>query len=80
MKLLAIITEGMAKMTMNDVISCAQQNSGRRFNDMPGARSLKMVTISSIAPTSADISVKFTSCAHTSMRLPGENSGPASGG
>jgi hypothetical protein len=46
---------------------------------MPGARCLKMVTISSTAPTSAAISVKVMVCAHTSIRFPGENCGPESG-
>ena len=31
----------MAKMTMNDVITCAQTNSGMRLSDMPGARMLE---------------------------------------
>ena len=50
-----------------------------RLSVMPGARFLKMVTISSMAPTSAAISVKVIVWAQTSTRLPGEYSGPASG-
>ena len=47
MTVLAIITAGMAKMTMNDCTSMDQQNSGMRFSDIPGARILRMVAISS---------------------------------
>ena len=41
----ATITAGIAKMIMNDVTSIAQTNSGMRLSVMPGARSLKMVTM-----------------------------------
>ena len=58
-------------MIMNDVTSIAQTKSGIRLSVMPGARILKMVTISSTAPTSAAISVKVIICAQTSTRLPG---------
>ena len=30
------MTDGIAKMTMNDVITIAQTNSGMRLSDMPG--------------------------------------------
>ena len=43
-------TQGMANSIMKDCTSIAQTNSGIRFSDMPGARCLKMVTISSTAP------------------------------
>jgi hypothetical protein len=38
-----------------------------------------MVAVSSTATASAATSVKVTICAQMSTRLPGENSGPASG-
>ena len=66
-------------MTMNAVTSCAQTNSGMRLSDMPGARCLNTVTMISTAAISAEISVKVTIWAQKSARLPGENSGPASG-
>jgi hypothetical protein len=47
---LPIISGGMAKMIMNDITSIAQTNSGMRFSVMPGARCLKIVTISSTRP------------------------------
>jgi uncharacterized protein YcnI len=50
-----------------------------RLMDIPGARCLMIVTTTCTATASAEISVKFTSSAQTSTRLPGENSGPASG-
>jgi hypothetical protein len=40
---------------------------------------LKIVTISSMAPMIAEISVKVMVCAQTSTRFPGPNSGPDSG-
>ena len=36
--MLDVTTAGIAKMTMNDVTSIAQTNSGMRLSDMPGAR------------------------------------------
>jgi hypothetical protein len=69
----------MAKRTMNDITTIAHTKSGTRLSDIPGARCLNVVTMISIAPTMAAISVKVTICAHTSTRLPGEYSGPASG-
>ena len=69
----------MAKITMNAVTSIAQTNSGIRFNDMPGARALKIVATSSTDTASAATSVNVISCAQKSARLPGAYSGPASG-
>ena len=66
---LATITAGMAKITMNDCTSIDQQNSGMRFSDIPGARILKIVAISSTATHSAEISVKVIICAQTSTRF-----------
>ncbi len=77
---LAVATYGIATSTMNDMTTIAQTNSGTRLSDMPGARCLKTVTITSIAATIAAISVNVIICAQMSTRLPGENSGPARGG
>ncbi len=76
---LAAATHGIANRIMNAVTSIAQTKSGIRASVMPGARSLKVVTMSCTAATSAAISVKVTVCAHTSTRLPGEKSGPERG-
>src|SRR5437868_5180949 len=76
---LAYMTDGIANMTMNDVISIDHAKSGMRFNVMPGARSLKIVVMRQIATTSAETSVNVMSCAQKSVRLPGEYSGPESG-
>src|SRR3569833_1389466 len=76
---LAVATAGIAKMTMNATTSCAHTNTGIRLSDMPGARSLNVVTMMFTATHSAEISVNVTTCAHTSTRCPGENAGPDSG-
>ena len=73
------MTAGIAKMTMKDVTSCAHTNSGIRLIDIPGARILKVVTISCTATASDDTSVNVISCAQKSARLPGEYWGPESG-
>ena len=74
--MLAVVTAGIAKMIMNDVTSIAHTKSGMRLSDIPGARCLKIVTISSTAPTSATISVKVIVCAQMSARLPGSELRP----
>ena len=61
--LLATITDGMAKMTMNDWISMLQQNIGMRLSDIPGARIFRMVAINSAATAMAEISVNVIICA-----------------
>jgi hypothetical protein len=76
---LARNTDGIEHTTMNAVTSSAQTNSGMRLSDMPGARSLKIVTMRHTATPRPDVSVNETSCAQTSERLPMPNSGPASG-
>jgi hypothetical protein len=43
----------MANTIMNAITSTAQTSTGMRFSVIPGARCLKMVTISSTAATSA---------------------------
>ena len=69
----------MAKIIMAEVASMDQRKSGIRASVMPGARCLKMVTMSSTATANAATSVKVIICAQKSVRLPAENSGPASG-
>jgi hypothetical protein len=78
-KVLASMTPGMANTIMNEATRIAQINSGMRLSDMPGARCLKIVTISCTATPSAESSVKVTICAQKSAHLPGEYSGPAKG-
>ena len=75
-KVLASITAGMANRIMNDVTRIAQTKSGMRLSVMPGARSFRIVTMSSTATASAATSVKVIICAQKSARLPGEYSGP----
>ena len=70
---LAIITAGIAKMIMKDWTSIDQQNIGMRFSDIPGARILRIVTMSSTATHRAETSVKVIICAQTSTPFPGEN-------
>ncbi len=65
------MTDGIAKMTMNDVAIWAQTNSGMRLSDIPGARSLNAVVMISTAPISVLISTIVTICDQTSTRLPG---------
>jgi hypothetical protein len=76
---LAAMTAGIAKITMNDVTSCAQTSSGMRSRDIPGARFLKIVVMRFVALASAESSVNVTTCDQMSIRLPGECSGPDRG-
>lgn len=69
----------MAKTIMKEVTSTAQTKSGIRSSDMPGARCRKIVTMSSIAATSAATSRKVIIVTQKSMAIPGENPRPASG-
>jgi hypothetical protein len=78
-KVLASITDGMAKTIMKAVTSMAHANIGMRLSVMPGARILNVVTMIWMAPISAATSVKVIICAQKSVRLPGLYSGPASG-
>ena len=64
---------------MKDVTSCAHTNSGMRLIDIPGARILKIVTISCTATAKAETSEKVIIWAQKSARLPGEYCGPDSG-
>ena len=45
------VNAGSAKTSESDAASIAKQKSGMRFHDMPGARSLKIVTIRLSAPS-----------------------------
>ena len=65
------MTDGIAKITMNCVTSVAQTKSGMRLSDMPGARSLKIVVIRTIASSRPESSVKVIICAQMSAPLPG---------
>ena len=78
-KVLASITAGIANTVMKEVTRIAHTRSGMRLSVMPGARCLRMVTISCTAMPSAASSLKVIICAQKSVRLPGEYSGPASG-
>ena len=55
----AKMTAGIAKTIMIIVINIAQTKRGMRWSDIPGARCLKMATISSAATINADTSVKL---------------------
>jgi hypothetical protein len=65
------MTAGIANTIITLWTNIAQTNSGMRSRLMPGARCLRMVTIKLTALASEDSSVKVTSCAQMSMRLPG---------
>src|SRR3954462_7053819 len=60
---LAITIDGMAKITMIDVISMDHTNKGIRLSDMPGVRSLNTVQTMHVATTSPETSVKVINCA-----------------
>ncbi len=51
----AAVSEGIAKTIESDVARIAQQKSGSRSSDIPGARSLKIVTMKLIAPAVVEI-------------------------
>ena len=51
---------------MKATTTCPQTKMGMRFSDMPGARSLKTVTMISTATASAETSVNVISCAQKS--------------
>lgn len=73
------IIAGIAKTAMNDVTTSDQTNSGTRSSDMPGARCVKAVAMISTAVMKVLTSTSVTLCDQTSTRLPGGESGPASG-
>ena len=49
------MSAGRAKTTESDVARTAQQKSGMRLIDMPGARSRAMVTMKLMAPAVVEI-------------------------
>ena len=68
-----------AKTIIPLVTSIAQQNSGRRLIDMPGARMRRMPTIISDAAPSAATSATERPMSQKSMFSPGECSESLSG-
>src|ERR1051325_9047761 len=70
------VTAGIAKRIMNATTSCAQTKIGIRFNDIPGARCVKMVVMMHTAEDIEAISTIVTICDHRSTRCTGENHGP----
>ncbi len=69
---LPTIRGGIANTIMNMVTSMAHTNKGIRLSDMPSARCLNTVTISSTAATSAEISMNVIIVAQKSRPSPGE--------
>jgi hypothetical protein len=65
------ITAGMAKITMNAVVTSDHTNMGMRLSDIPGARILYTVVTISTATARPESSVKVIICAQKSARLPG---------
>ena len=67
-------------MAMNENTSIDHTNIGIRCTDIPGARSLKMVTMKLIDPTVVDRPTKTTPRPQKSMLMPGEKAFDTSGG
>ncbi len=76
---LATMTDGIANMIMKAITRAVQTKIGMRFSDMPGARSLKMLVISSTVAVSAENSIKVIIVTQMSIPYPSEYSGPDSG-
>ncbi len=70
--LVTSMTEGRAKMVMNEATRTAQRNSGIRARVMPGGRILRMVATRLTDTARAATSVKVIIWAQTSARWPGE--------
>src|SRR4051812_3520838 len=70
----------MPIMIMAAVTSMYHAKIGISLKDIPGARVLRMPTISSTAAATAEISTKPSPSTHTSVLRPGEYFGPVSGG
>ena len=68
----ARISGGNPNAIMNAVTSIAQANSGIRRRSMPGARVIRIATISSIAASTAAISANVTPISQKSAPSPGE--------
>ena len=59
-------------MTMNENTSIDHTKIGMRLSVMPGARSLKIVTMKLIAPTVVEMPTNTTPRPQKSMLIPGE--------
>ena len=70
--MLARISGGKPNAIMKAVTSTAHANSGMRRRSMPGARVIRIATISSTAAVTAAISAKVTPISQKSAPLPGE--------
>jgi hypothetical protein len=57
---LAAVRDGRANTTEKEVARMAHTNSGIRLNDIPGARSLKIVTMKLMAPAVVEIPRKIS--------------------
>ena len=57
---------------MNENTNIAHTNTGIRLSVMPGARSLKIVTMKLIAPTVVEMPTKITAKPQKSMLMPSE--------
>ena len=75
----ATVTAGTAKMTMNENTSIDHTKIGMRFNVIPGARSLKIVTMKLMAPTVVEMPTNTTPSPQKSVLMPGEYCFPVSG-
>ena len=64
---------------MKATTSMAQANTGILCSAMPGARVLRMETISSTAAETAETSASVMPISQKSGPLPGEKAGPVSG-
>ena len=68
----ATVTAGTAKITMNENTSIDHTKIGMRLSVMPGARSLKIVTMKLTAPTVVEMPTKITPRPQKSMLMPSE--------
>ena len=64
------MTDGTAKITMKENTSIDHTKIGMRFRVMPGARSLKMLTMKFTAPTVVEMPTKITPRPQKSMLMP----------
>jgi hypothetical protein len=78
--MVVVMSVGMAKTIMNPITRIDHTNTGMRLSDIPGARCLRMVTMSPTAPTSAATSSSTTTTTHTSMPMLSSCSRRESGG
>jgi len=69
---LSRFSAGNAKITMNDVPTIAQTNSGTRLSDIPGARNFSAVTMKLIAPIVVDTPRNNNPSEYTSRLTPDE--------